>query len=393
MRSSRRSSITAAGAIGVITLVSAACGSSAGTAGSSGGPPAVIELHSVQELTGPTATFGVGAWDGEQLAVKNINSQQFLGKTKLSISVQNTGSTTTGAASAMQQAISSGDLVVIASSNTTDAQAEAPISARAGLPTVYLGSLATGITESGSTQYENNYLQVAPISSYDSWVGKYLQAHTIRTVAGIYDSDNAASVQAIPEALPQLAAKYGFKVNSINATATTSNDTASVVTKTLTSHPQAVDINVAGPQNATIVSELRDDGFTGLIIGGRGMNTQILAPAGAKANGIIWPTDFDASEGGAAAQQFVSQYEAAYNLPPNPLSAAGYDAVWLVARAIKEESTYTRSGLDAALNKVTSVGFSGVLGQLHYVNRVLQDPGLLVEYQDGKITAIPGYGG
>jgi branched-chain amino acid transport system substrate-binding protein len=380
-------------AIGVTILAAGCSSNSAAGGGANSKGASTINLRAVTELTGPAASFGVGAWQGEQLAVKNINSEQFLGKTKLSISVQDTGETTTGAASAMQEAVSSGALAVIGSIDTTDAQAEAPITAKAGMPAVYLGSLPTGITVSGGTQYETNYLEIAPISSYDHWAGKYLQAHDISTVASIYDSDNVAELQQATQALPELSKTYGFKILSLNATTSTSSDTASVVTKALESKPQCVAVNVTGAQNATVVSELRDAGFTGMILGNRGMNAEVLSPVGSKANGIVWPTDFDASKSGTLTQQFVKQYEAVYKTAPNTDSAAGYDAVWLVARAVKEASTLTRSGLASAMSEVADTGFGGVVGQLHYVDRVVQAPGLLVEYQDGKITAVPGYGG
>lgn len=391
MRKANRACLIGA-AIGV-TILAAGCSSSSNSGGSSGKGATTIDLRAVTELTGPAASFGVGAWQGEQLAVKNINSEQFLGKTKLSISVQDTGESTTGGASAMQEAVSSGALAVIGSIDTTDAQAEAPITAKAGMPAVYLGSLPTGITTNGGTQYQTNYLEIAPITSYDDWAGKYLKAHGISTVASIYDSDNVAELQQATQALPELSKTYGFKILSLNATTSTSSDTASVVTKALKSHPQCVAVNVTGAQNATIVSELRDAGFTGMILGNRGMNAEVLAPVGAKANGIVWPTDFDASKSGTLTQQFVQQYEAAYKTAPNTDSAAGYDAVWLVARAIKAASTLTRGGLASAMSEVANTGFSGVVGQLRYIDRVVQAPGLLVEYQNGKIAAVPGYGG
>jgi branched-chain amino acid transport system substrate-binding protein len=383
-------------AVAGVSILATACSSSSSSSngsGASGPSGSTITLRSVTELTGPAASFGVGSWQGEQLAVKNINDQGFLGKNKLSITVQDTTETTTGGASAMQEAVSSDALAVIGSIDTTDAQAEAPISDRAAMPAVYLGSLSTGITTNNGAEYKTNYLQISPITSYDDWAGKYLQANHIETVASIYDSDNVAELQQATQALPELASKYGFKVLSLNATSSTASDTASVVTKALSAKPQCIAVNVTGAQNATVVSEIRNAGFTGLILGNRGMNIQVLSPVGAKANGIVWPTDFDAALGGTLTQQFVQQYEAAYKIAPNTDAAAGYDAVWFIARAIKNASSLTRAGLATAMAQVADAGFDGVVGNLRYVDRVVQAPGLLVEYNDGKITAVPGYGG
>jgi len=100
---------------------------------------------------------------------------------------------------------------------------------------------------------------------------------------------------------------------------------------------------IAGQADAGIkvVREARRLGFTGPVVGADGMTG--VKDAGADAEGIYVSSAFLPDRSSEAAQAFVRAYRQRYNEDPDHRGAMTYDAVKLVAQAIREVGTDRRA--------------------------------------------------
>lgn len=122
--------------------------------------------------------------------------------------------------------------------------------------------------------------------------------------------------------------------------------------------------NDAGP----LVLQFRDKGVTMPIVSGDGFDTPLVAEvAGDQAYDVIISTHCSFTNQAENVQAFVKAYTEAYDLdaPENAFAALGYDAMDLIAEALKtvEDPTDTAAIRDAL---EATTGYVGVTGTISY---------------------------
>jgi len=136
------------------------------------------------------------------------------------------------------------------------------------------------------------------------------------------------------------------------------------------------------------MKQLRDGGFTGQIWGQAGMAGGVALGAGAPAEGVIFTTNFHATQAFPSSQKFVAAFKAKFNKDPSQFEAEGYDGVWMVARAIKEAGCIDRECIQRGLLALEGKGFDAAHGPVTFKNRDMQAPGAIVEIKGGKEVAV-----
>jgi branched-chain amino acid transport system substrate-binding protein len=126
---------------------------------------------------------------------------------------------------------------------------------------------------------------------------------------------------------------------------------------------------IAGQADAgmKVVREARRLGFTGPVVGADGMTG--VKDAGPDAEGIYVSSAFLPDRSSEAAQEFVRAYRQRYNEEPDHRGAMTYDAIKLVAQAIREVGTDRRAIRDY-LARVGAEGgvaaYEGVSGRIAF---------------------------
>ena len=115
-------------------------------------------------------------------------------------------------------------------------------------------------------------------------------------------------------------------------------------------------------ESALIVRQARDLGITVPFIGGDGWeDEQLLKIAGDALNGCYYSTHFSPENTDPAVGKFVGKYKARWNGEiPGAFSALGYDAVYVLADALKRAGTTDGAKLRDALAATTD--FAGASG-------------------------------
>ncbi len=160
---------------------------------------------------------------------------------------------------------------------------------------------------------------------------------------------------------------------SENATSTTTSTTSSARRATTSTAAAAKSADVlfvaAGPADAAlIVRRLRAAGYQQPIMGGDSFDTASLVQAAEKTGGKVYYTTHAAvgmSSASRAVRRFDASFQAAYGRPPrNAFASLGYDAVDLVASAIRRADSVKPSKVRDALQATRH--FAGVTGTLSY---------------------------
>lgn len=369
------------------TTSSASSSSAAGSSASGGASlPSVIPVAYVGDQTGAAGYVGVQLLKGMQLRLDQLNASHFLGNSTIQLTVKDTQSNQQNAISLMNQVASSNALAVIGPLLSNEGLATEPIAAKAGLP--YLE--AVNEDEQILTMGNNIYRTTVSQFQYNPLTIPYLQKNNVTSVAMVYDSDNPTLVQVGTQQYPGLLKKANMKLVSSDGIPIADTNVASLASKIAGENPGAVGLMVIGPQNPDLITALRNDGYKGIIFGETAMQAGALKPAGALANGVVYPMDYTPDLTYPTSQAFTKAFEAANpGTTPNAYDAEGYDTMTFLANAIKDAPAATRAGLLKGMAAVAAKGFDGAVGPLKWFgtgNKNVTTPGVLVKWENGKET-------
>lgn len=366
-------------ALGTAVSVSACGSAGGGSAGSSSsaGLPSTINVVSTEPLTGDVAFVGISADDGYKLAIQQINSEKFLGNTKLEMTTQDTTGNAQTAASLMSQAVADKNVsAAFGSVVSGDAIAQSTIAQKAGMPVVYTQAGSAGVVVGDYT-----YRATPLMSSYYPIIKTYIQQHNWKSIGIIYTNTFPTLQEVGQTTLPALAKELGMTVTSSVETTSTTTDFTAPIAQVLRTKPDVVAVLEVGASNPTAMTQLRQAGYTGPVLGNSAASGGTLTPAGTDGDDMVWPVDFDYQQKDATSQQFVAQYKAAYGSDPLNYAAEAYDAAWFLARSIKDANSASRVGIKNGMAMAAAKPMNGALGSgLVWKDGTLEVPGVVVEW-------------
>lgn len=368
-----------------VLSVTAACGGSSDSASGDGGIPSSVKVVGIEPLTGPAAFAGLAAQKGYDLAIKQINDQGFLGSgKKIESSWKDTKGDAATAASEMTAAIADKSVAAtFGSVSSQEAVAQSPLAQKAGLPVIYTQAGSDGVVIGDYT-----YRATPLMSSYYPIMKKYIEDNGWESIGIIYTNISPTLDEIGTKTLPDLAEETGMEVTKSVETTAATQDYSSAIKQVLDTDPDVVSILEIGAANPTAMTQLRQAGYTGKVLGNSGASAGNLEPAGADGAGMAWPVDFDASQDAPSSQQFVKDYTAEYGEAPLNYAAEAYDAAWFLARSIKEAGNASRDGIKDGMKTESGKTSDGALGSdLAWKDGTIEVPGVVVEW-DGTQTQL-----
>ena len=372
-------------------LAASACSSSSGgssgaaSGGASGASSGTVKVVGIEPLTGPAAFAGIDAQKGYELAVQEINDQGYLGGgKKISVSWEDTQGSIPTAASETASVIADNSVsAAFGSVSSQEAVAQSPLAQKSGLPIVYTQAGSAGVVVGDYT-----YRATPLMSTYYPDIKKYLQENGWKSVGIIYTNISETLQEIGSTTLPQIASELGMKVTKSVVTTESTQDFSAAIQQVLASKPDVVSILEIGAANPTAMTELRQAGYTGPVLGNSGASAGNLKPAGKDGAGMVWPVDFDSSQTAASSQKFVSDYKAKYGVAPANYAAEAYDAAWFLARSIKDAGSADRAKIKAGMAQAAAGTTNGALGEnLTWTHGTINTPGVVVEW-DGTGTKL-----
>ena len=162
-------------------------------------------------------------------------------------------------------------------------------------------------------------------------------------------------------------------------------DFKAVLTKIKSLNPDFIYVPGYYQEVAPLIKQARDLGITCAIGGSDGwVSDDLVKVAGAaNLNNTFLTTDFTAEDKDAKVVQFVGDFKTKYNKTPNSFNALGYDAVQMLAQAIKDAGAADPVKIKDALAQIKD--FVGVTGKMTIdANHNPIKAGIIIENVDGK---------
>jgi branched-chain amino acid transport system substrate-binding protein len=349
-----------------------------------------IKIGLIASTTGFSAEQGVLAVNGARLAVEEVNKSGGVGGRMIELETEDDQSTNPGAVLAFSKLSSQGRLTaVIGPIRSTQIQAMSPSIAKAGVPTLIGGS------DTALTHVNNHWLfRLRPNDSFSAKVIADFGINSLKAKkwAIVYSTDayGAGGAKALTEALKDLG------VTPVMSQAFTGNaqDFATIALGIKNSGADLISGYIGMPPDLAIFAkQLGQLGMTVPILIGQGASVTARRLAGSALFGSYAVIDFtpDAS---AATREFSKKYRQTYGIDPDFFSSWTYDAIQILALAIKKAG---KTDAEAIRNAILDIrGYEGVEGTyafdqngdgLHGYNVVRNEEGKLVFIKRVDVSA------
>ena len=341
-----------------------------------------IKIGMMAESTGPNAEAGINQMNGAKMALEEINKAGGVLGRQLELRIEDNQSTNPGSVLAMSKLTSGTDLTaLIGSVRSTQIQAVSPTVLKVGLPMVIGG------TDYGLTHANNPWIfRARPNDGYSAKVIADYGVNTLKlkkwAIVHSTDSFGNGGKNILTESLKGM----GITPVTVQGFTSNSQDFTPIVLAIKQSGADVISSYIASATDVGIFAkQLRQLGVTAAWVGSPSMATDTaLKLAGDALYGTYSISDF-AIESSAEAKAYAKSYREKYNLEPDLFSSWSYDAVKLLATAIKSANSTKPDDIKKALHAIK--GYKGAEGTysfdkngdgLHGYNIVSNDKGKIV---------------
>ena len=332
---------------------------STGDAEDSSGP---IRLGYIAALSGGSATMGVPAQQGMELAVAELNESGELGREIELISADDEADASISAAAAQRMVTEDDVVAIIGGPNSGTVLANNPIITGAGVVNMVSVAQADNLVDPEQAGFPLTF-RLTENNSYDvTAIAQLFEDGGYSTICAVsdtteYGQSGIATIRSVFEERGlEIATAVEHEVNATDLTpqVLTLRDAAC----------DAVYLFDLGQDAALFMRTINQLGWEVPVIGGRGLNQPaFLDIAGAAANGIIFPSVVDPEK--PEMQAFIEAFDAEYGADADPahtFSVLGYDTIRILAAALQESDFQGGEALAAALEQTSITGASGLEG-------------------------------
>jgi len=291
-----------------------------------------IKIGIFSPTTGFAAADGTSALQAAQLAVKMINDNGgVLGK-KLELIHYDDAAKPDQAASIARKLIEQDKVVAgISGSYSGATRAAAPVFQEAGIPMISAYAIHPDITKTG-----DKIFRVGTLASVEGRVGAELVGNVIKAKKiAILTIDNDFGA-ALTEGFESHAKDLGLEIVLEEKYPLGETEFRPIIGKIKGVNPDVVYATAYYNEAANFVSQAKDEGLKATIVGQEGYDSpKFIELAGPAAEGVIITTDLNRDSDRPMMKKFLEEYKKAYKEDADMVGASAFDAVQLIAYAVK----------------------------------------------------------
>jgi branched-chain amino acid transport system substrate-binding protein len=333
-----------------------------------------IKIGALYNLTGGMSSLDGPSLKGAQLAVKQINESGGLLGRQVELIAPDGKTDQQETAKAAQRLLSEGVIAGIGESDTTFVMAGAPLFQEKGIPFV-----TSGATHPELPQWVGNYMFMTPFGDDDQ---SYAIADFTYDKLGVRKvvvwTDNSMDfTKALSKLFVERFKERGGEIVGTDSFMMGDTDFSAQIARltSITPTPDAVFVSAIPSEAGLSVKQIREQGINIPIVSGDGFDTELVAtvPGPELANDIYFSTHTYRADDREEVKKFVADYKTEYGIEPeNAFAPLGYDAMMLVADAIRRANSAEPAKIRDALAETR--GFKGVTGEIGYTRESMVPP-------------------
>jgi branched-chain amino acid transport system substrate-binding protein len=353
---------------------------------------AEVKIGVAEALTGPIAKYGVPIRNGFALAAEEINAAGGVNGNAIRLVVEDEQGKKEEAITVFKKFVFQDKVLAIFGPTLSNSAFAADPVANAAKTVVFgTSNTAEGITAIGPYVFRNSVAEADILPRVVKTAKKKLN---IRKVAILYGNDDAFTKSGY-DAFSKAVSAENIEVVATETFAKGDIDFSAQLTKIKALNPDAVICSALVEEAANIVLQARVLGIPDKVrfIGGNGFNSQKLAEiAGKAADGVITGSPWFLDDPNPKNKKFVAAFRKKYNADPDQFAAQAYDALSIMAAALKNvkltgDVEKDRAALRDELAKVKN--FHGVGGKFSFdANRDAEQKGRVLVVKDGRFTVF-----
>ena len=295
---------------------------------------AQIKIGAAEALTGNAAQYGTPIRKGLELALRDINGSGGINGQKIELLVEDEQGKKEEAITVFKKLIFQDKvLMLFGPTLSNSAQASDPVAQSVKVVVFGTSNTADGITSIGNYVFRNSVTEadILPVTLR-------VAAHKtgLKKVAVLYGNDDIftkSGYDNFKKALQDLK----IPVTTTETFAKGDVDFKPQLTKIKASNPAAIVLSALVAEGAPILVQARQAGITLPFIGGNGMNSPRVFELAKDSSDNLWVgSPWSVENPAAENKQFIAAYRKAYAAVPDQFAAQAYDAMHIVAQALKK---------------------------------------------------------
>ncbi len=341
-----------------------------------------IKVGEYASLTGKEAGFGQTSHHGVIMAIEEINAAGGVLGRPLELAYEDNQTKAGESATAAKKLISRDKVVALIGEVASGRSLEAaPVAQQYKVPMIAPAATNPKVTQTGNYIFRVCFIDPFQGTVMAKFAKDDLKAKKVAILSSVSNAYSLGLAKFFKETFTagggEIAAEKNFSEGD--------KDFRAQLTAVKTAGVDAVFVPGYYTEAALIVRQARDLGITVPFFGGDGWEDEQLLKIGGEAlNGCYYSTHFSAENTDPVVVEFVKKYKARWDGEvPGAFSALGYDAVYVLADAIKRaggtEGPKLRDALAATKN------FAGVSGTTTIdKERNASKPATIIALKDGK---------
>ncbi len=348
--------------------------------------PEPIRVGHFASLTGKEASFGVAGRKGIELAVAELNAAGGVLGRPVEYLVEDIQSKAGESATAVKKLVARDKVVAVLGANASSNSLEAaPICQAAHVPMIALSSTSPKVTAMGTYIF-----RVCFIDPFQGAVlAKFARTTLHAKRVALLTSATAPYSVGLSGVFRERFTADGGEIVAEQKYAEGDKDFRAQLTAIRTLKPDVIAATGYYTEAALICQQARALGLDIPIIGGDGWEApQLIELGGAAVEGTYYSTHYSPESPAPEVQGLIRRYRAHYaGEMPDAVAALGYDAMMLLADAMRRAGTTDGPAVRAAL--AATKDFPGVTGQTTIdAQRNPSKPAIIVTVKQAKVQFV-----
>ena len=321
-----------------------------------------IPVGEYASLTGSEATFGLNSDNGVQLAAEEINQAGGVLGRKIKLIVEDDQSKPGQPSAAVKKLIDSDKVVAVIGEIASSRSLEAgPICQAAKIPMVSPGSTNPTVTQTGDYVFRVCFIDPFQGTVMAKFALDTLKAKKVAILSDVTSDYSTGLSQYFTEYYKghggQIVIERSYSGGGKD------KDFRAQLTAIKSAQPDAIFVPGYYTEAGLIAKQARILGIKVPLLGGDGWDSPKLAEiAGTSLDGSYFSTHFSPADKSPKVQGFVTKYQAKFKALPDGMAPLGYDAMMILADAIKRAGTTDGDKVREALASVKN--YDAVTGNI-----------------------------